>query len=138
MSDGETVSKNFTFTSKYSKPIFHNVKLLQCYHVDSRFCQVYECSNGVVVNGNSATAAFTSDDPGAMFKCKLNGRKIRQCKLALGLMYNIKKLLRIYKFLGTSPLQLEDLSSGTHKLDITPSCARKAKGKKQTITFTVA
>lgn len=81
--EGETVSKNFTFVSLYSKalsPVYSQVTELLLF-IDSKFCRVYECSGGVVVNGNTAMATFTSDDPGARFKCKLNGKRIRRCKL---------------------------------------------------------
>ena len=79
--DGETVSKDFTFRNKYSKGASHYVKLLNASFIDKKFCQVYECSGGVIVDGNSANLTFTSDDdPGTTFKCKLNGRRIRPCK----------------------------------------------------------
>ena len=40
-------------------------------------------------------------------------------------------------FLGTSPLQLSDLSQGENVLDITPECLQAASGKRESITFTV-
>ena len=132
------MSKNFTFVSLYSKalsPVYSQVTELLLF-IDSKFCRVYECSGGVVVNGNTAMATFTSDDPGATFKCKLNGKRIRRCKLLLSKTF--KTFMVIIIFSGTSPLELEELSPGSYTLDITPTCARKAKGKKQTITFTIA
>ena len=51
--------------------------------IESRFCQVYMCSDGVVISGNSAMATFLCDDPDAAFKCKLNGKRIRPCTYVL-------------------------------------------------------
>ena len=50
-----------------------------CY-IDKQFCQVYTCGGGVAIIGSSANVTFTSDDPGAMFNCKLNGKRISPCK----------------------------------------------------------
>ena len=38
------------------------------------------CGDGVAIIGSSANVTFTSDDPGAVFNCKLNGKKIIPCK----------------------------------------------------------
>ena len=50
-----------------------------CY-IDKQLCQVYTCGGGVAIIGSSANVTFTSDDPGAMFNCKLNGKRISPCK----------------------------------------------------------
>jgi len=44
---------------------------------------VYECSDGVVISGNSVNVTFTSDDLGATFICKLNGKRIHSCMYKL-------------------------------------------------------
>jgi len=100
--------------------------------VDSRRCQIYTCGDGVIVSGTSANLHFTSDDPGATFTCRLNGKILTPCK------HNLK-LCNAYKvcFVGTSPLQLSDLPEGENELVITPVCARTVSGRRESITFTV-
>ena len=79
--DEETVSKKFTFESKYGKlaTFFLYNDNATIMHVDRKFCQVYMCTDDVVTNDDSANITFTSDDPGASFKCILNERRIRPC-----------------------------------------------------------
>ena len=48
------------------------------YILDRKLCQLYQCGDPVI-SGNSANVTFTSDDPDATFRCRLNGRRIRQC-----------------------------------------------------------
>lgn len=98
--NGEMVSKNFTFASRYN----------------SRFCQVYICGDGVSISGDSATVNFLCDDPDASFDCRLDGSRLPPC---------------------TSPLQLSDLSSGSHELEIRPVCTNDATGRRERITFTI-
>ena len=57
-------------------------------YIDSRFCQLYICGDGVVTSDSSAMATFLCDDPDATFKCKLNGKKIHPCVYAyIGCIY---------------------------------------------------
>ncbi|XP_065917223.1 uncharacterized protein [Dysidea avara] len=100
MAGGESIDNTINFESKFS----------------SRRCQIYTCIDGVIVNGTAANIHFTCDDPGATFKCRLNGKTLTPC---------------------VSPLQLSDLPQGGNIVDITPVCERTASGKRESITFTV-
>ena len=98
-------------------------------------CQVYTCGDGVTVSGTSANLHFISDDPDATFTCRLNSKKLNSCENDLYKWTSFKS--NVLYFLGTSPLQLSDLSQGENVLDITPVCLQAASGKRESITFTV-
>ena len=100
----------------------------------SRRCQIYTCIDGVIVNGTAANIHFTCDDPGATFKCRLNGKTLTPCKQ---IYKRCNKILKCMHFAGVSPLQLSDLPQGGNIVDITPVCERTASGKRESITFTV-
>ena len=94
---------------------------------------MYRCGD-VVTSGSTTTATFLSDDPDATFVCRLDGgRRIRPCMYK----FMIALTVIIVATLGNSPLEFNNLSSGRHMLDISPTCNINARGRRLRLRFSV-
>ena len=97
---------------------------------------MYKCGD-VVTSGSTTTATFLSDDPDATFVCRLDGgRRIRSCMYEFMIVLTVI-IMHVFATLGNSPLEFNDLSSGQHMLDISPTCNINARGKRLQLRFSV-